>query len=874
MISGRFGLETVVLHLKVHSNFYNYFMRSITFILLLAALHTASGQTSKGVQHFKNKTYSKAWKAFISDTSDVKEASAAYYGLAKVCAQYRNKGLDTAILGRNYLDKSEALFKKNPKSVTKSGKALGMSASSFQTLRKSIAQNGWRAVQTGKKLVDYELFCRSFPEYLNNKQIPNYKQTSEKIIRELFLNSDDYTELTHIVKTYGNTMGLDTLAKGAAWETRIWGLFTDKPGLSQFDRFIREHPEHEMSKSCGALEYATLIAEKSLGKALQFIAAHPLYSFTQDIEEDRLLERLSDIPGQIEQLSARERALFDHISDANRMRSEMNTSDLLPDTAVIISVMKNAAPAYASFVLFEDAFRIFKSKERYDEAWALVREGGSLYQNSDPACSTRKYPDSRWFSNMTSMMAPPAEKLVAKEVPGVNTESGSEYLPVLSPDKKTLYFIGAGRSDGYAGEDPYEVKLDGVKPGTPKLVEELASGGNEAILSITADGKEALVFQGGGLHTSEKMDGKWTKPVRIAEISDRFGWVGVAQITNDGGVMLFEAKKGIGNVDFYVTFRQDDGKWGVPVRLPDNVNTGEDDRSPSLYLDGKVMYFSTSGHEGFGKMDVFKTTRLDDTWTKWSDPVNLGRAINTADDEWGFNFAVASDGKTAFFAKQNGSLHDLMTTELPANMRISPMKMIQVPIKSVNVTYVEVRNSAGELIQSIRVKPGSEEIFISVPEENWNEKITITPKTGDDVITNPVTIDMKKPTVILDTIVAIPVRNYIESRENFKIGAVQFDLAESELRPEAKEALDKFCKVLASRKVNIFITGHTDDNGSDADNQILSEKRVNAVKTYMISRGISEKSITAIGKGETEPKVPNTSDRNRAINRRVEFRFE
>ena len=127
-------------------------MKSINFILLLilAALGTAAAQTSKGVQHFKDKTYGKAWKAFASDTSDVKESASAFYGMAKVCAQYRNKGLDTATLGRYYLDKSEALFKKNPKAVTKSGKALGMSASSFQTPRKTLAQNGWKEVQTGK----------------------------------------------------------------------------------------------------------------------------------------------------------------------------------------------------------------------------------------------------------------------------------------------------------------------------------------------------------------------------------------------------------------------------------------------------------------------------------------------------------------------------------------------------------------------------------------------------------------------------------------------------------------------------------------------------------------------------------------------------
>jgi outer membrane protein OmpA-like peptidoglycan-associated protein len=628
-----------------------------------------------------------------------------------------------------------------------------------------------------------------------------------------------------------------------------------------------------MAKECGGLEYAALLSENSLSKTLQFITAHPLYGFTQDIEQEKILERLSAIPGQTGQLSTQEKALLSHINESNQLISELDTTNQLPDTTAIITLMKSVAPVYTSYLLFDKAYSIFKRKQMYDEAWALVREGSRLYRNTNPACSKREYPDSLWFSRMTSMLAPPAEKLVAREAPGVNTESGSEYLPVLSPDKKTLYFIGAARSDGKAGEDPYEVKLNGVKPGKPELVEGLASWGNEALLSITADGKEALIFKDGGLHTSEKKDGKWTEPVRINEISNRFDWVGVAQITNDGGVMLFEARKS-GNADFYVTFRQDDGKWGTPVRLPDNVNTDEDDRSPSLFLDGKVMYFSTSGHEGFGKMDVFKTTRLDDTWTKWSDPVNLGRAINTADDEWGFNFAVASDGKTAFFAKQNGSLHDLMMTELPASMRIKPMKMIQVPIKSVNVTYVEVRNSAGELIQSIRVKPGSEEIFISVPEESWDEKITITPKTGDDVITTPVTIDMKKPTVVLDTIVAIPVRNYIESGENFKIGAVQFDLAESELRPEAKEALDKFCKALATQKVSIFITGHTDDNGSEADNQVLSEKRVAVVKAYMVNRGIPEKSITATGMGETAPKVPNTSDRNRAINRRVEFRFE
>jgi outer membrane protein OmpA-like peptidoglycan-associated protein len=726
-----------------------------------------------------------------------------------------------------------------------------------------------------KKLKDYELFCRSFPEFLNNKQIPNFKQNSEKIIRSLFLTADNYTDLTYILKTYGSTMGLDTLAKGEAWENRIWQLFNSNPGISHFYQFVQEHPYHKMAKECGALEYATMLSENSLASALQFVTAHPLYGFTQNIEREKMLEHLGNTPGQIDKLSAVERRLMNNIIESNHLIAALDSIQEVPDTTVIIDLMKRISPVYTSYLLFDKAFRTFKSRKKYDEARALVREGSNLYKNTDPACSKRTYPDSSWFSAMSTMLSPPAERLVARQAPYVNTENGSEYLPILSPDKRALYFIGAGRSDGYYGEDPYEVNLDGVTPGTPRLVEELASRGNEAILSITSDGKEALVFIDGGLYTSEKRGGKWSEPLRVNEISDQFAWVGTAQITGDGGVMLFEGRKRMPDmVDLYISFRQNDGKWGEALRLPDNINTAYDDRCPSIFLDGKIMYYSTAGHEGFGEMDVFKTTRLDDSWMKWSDPVNLGRAINTDEDEWGFNFAVASDGKTAFFAKKNGNLQDLMMTELPVSMRISPIKMIKVPVKSVDVTFLEVRNSAGDLIQSIRVKPGSEEVLVSIPEENWNEKITITPKTGDDVITSPVTFDMKKPPAVLDTVMAIPVRSYIENRENFKIGAVQFDLAESELNAEAKVALDKFCRVLGSQKVSIFITGHTDDNGSESDNQKLSEKRVAAVKSYMVSRGIPEKSITATGKGETEPKVPNTSDQNRAINRRVEFRLE
>jgi len=71
--------------------------------------------------------------------------------------------------------------------------------------------------------------------------------------------------------------------------------------------------------------------------------------------------------------------------------------------------------------------------------------------------------------------------------------------------------------------------------------------------------------------------------------------------------------------------------------------------------------------------------------------------------------------------------------------------------------------------------------------------------------------------------------------------------------------------------VAVRITGHTDDIGSERDNQILSEGRANAVRDALISRGIAATRIEAVGKGENEPIADNATEEGRAKNRRVEF---
>ncbi|AEG00618.1 OmpA family protein [Methylomonas methanica] len=102
--------------------------------------------------------------------------------------------------------------------------------------------------------------------------------------------------------------------------------------------------------------------------------------------------------------------------------------------------------------------------------------------------------------------------------------------------------------------------------------------------------------------------------------------------------------------------------------------------------------------------------------------------------------------------------------------------------------------------------------------------------------------------------------------------SVNFAFARSDLNFDAQNALNSVAQVLTNYPDSqIMVTGHTDDVGSDADNQRLSEARATSVANYLAQRGVNPIRISKQGMGESQPKVPNTSDANRAINRRVEI---
>jgi len=98
-----------------------------------------------------------------------------------------------------------------------------------------------------------------------------------------------------------------------------------------------------------------------------------------------------------------------------------------------------------------------------------------------------------------------------------------------------------------------------------------------------------------------------------------------------------------------------------------------------------------------------------------------------------------------------------------------------------------------------------------------------------------------------------------------------FDFDKAVVKPEGKAKLDELASKISGLDVEVIVaTGHTDAVGNDKYNQRLSERRAEAVKAYLVSKGIDAKKIYTEGKGKKQPVASNSTKDGRAKNRRVE----
>ncbi len=112
-----------------------------------------------------------------------------------------------------------------------------------------------------------------------------------------------------------------------------------------------------------------------------------------------------------------------------------------------------------------------------------------------------------------------------------------------------------------------------------------------------------------------------------------------------------------------------------------------------------------------------------------------------------------------------------------------------------------------------------------------------------------------------------------ENEVKLKLNNLFFETAKYDIKPTSFPELNRLSDWILTYNLSIEILGHTDNVGEDNDNQLLSENRAKAVKSYLVAKGCPEAKITARGFGEKQPVMSNDSVKGRAQNRRVEIKI-
>jgi flagellar motor protein MotB len=357
-------------------------------------------------------------------------------------------------------------------------------------------------------------------------------------------------------------------------------------------------------------------------------------------------------------------------------------------------------------------------------------------------------------------------------------------------------------------------------------------------------------------------------------------------MTPDKKVLLLslERSDSQGANDLYVSFPTAAGTWGEPQSLGNAINSPGFDFAPWLDPDGKTLYFSSYGHAGYGSSDIFVTTRLDDSWIRWTEPRNLGAPLNGP----GFDayFTLSPDGKQAYYASSrtpNGpaDLFRTVTGVLPvvappdsaAPVAVVDPALMPRSLLSGRVLNAKTRELLAAEVKVIRLEndivfnattrsmAGSGTFQVTIPPGRYRLSAT---SPGFLTATDTVNVTGSRAVELLLLPAAVG--------SSLELPTLIFAQGKYTLLPASYAELNRLARTLADNPtVNIRLEGHTDNLGNADLNQKLSEDRVAEVRRYLIMRGVDEKRISAIGYGGSRPRASNDREETRRLNRRVEF---
>ncbi|MFN5182086.1 MAG: OmpA family protein [Bacteroidota bacterium] len=346
-----------------------------------------------------------------------------------------------------------------------------------------------------------------------------------------------------------------------------------------------------------------------------------------------------------------------------------------------------------------------------------------------------------------------------------------------------------------------------------------------------------------------------------------------ASVSKDGNVMLisgYESYEPYG-LELFVSIKNGT-TWSIPKKIS-SLNTRGDEVTPFISSDMKKIYFSSDGHPGYGFSDVFVAERLDESWLNWSKPMNMGKGINDASFNEFFVMPDTSVSQYAYLSSCYGNINNLDLYKV----RVKKTPPVEQPlVLKGKIIYADQKDKKLDGL-TINLN-GKKNLNLDV----LNDEFACQVKKGDIfafqlldtsyVILEKKVLDSKGTPTNIEVVLKVA---KIKTGESFVLENIYFTANKFDLLSTSFPALDALAQAMLNNpKLKIEIQGHTSKtNESVQFNLELSSQRANAVRNYLLTKGISEKRMIAKGYGYTQPLYNGDDAERQAANRRVEIKI-
>ena len=540
--------------------------------------------------------------------------------------------------------------------------------------------------------------------------------------------------------------------------------------------------------------------------------------------------------------------------------------DLYPDSYYSL------AEAYLTFKDYENAVKHLETYLTYDLTQKKIVKAQRKYESAKFAMQAIKEPVPFDPINLGT---------------NVNTKY-DDYWPSLTADEQTLVTTVRipntnRRSHLNSQEDFYtSFKIRGRWTPSVNVGEPLNTFDNEGAQSISSDGKSMFFTacnrpSGKGscdIYFSRKVKNSWTKPQNLGSPINTRHFESQPSISADGKTLYFSSNRpnGFGEADIWKSELKDNGKWGKVVNLGDSINTSGKEMSPFIHSDNETLYFASDGLIGMGKLDLFVARKNENG--DFQKPQNLGYPINTEQQEMGI--IVNAKGNLAYFGsdRENSRKKDIYSFKLYEEAR--PQKMTYM--KGI-VMDIDTKLPLEAKIELIDLETGAIILENYTDENNGDFLVCLSTEKDYALNISKSSYLFYSENFSLKTLK----KDYITYRKNIYLSPIRigsfvilknifFETDSYELKKESTPELRKLLKFLKENPdVNINIYGHTDNIGSDENNEILSTNRAKAVYNYLIKNYIENYRLDYQGFGEAQPISDNETEEGRALNRRTVF---